>query len=123
MLGGLLIVALVWGLTNPFLRHYSKGIGAANRPSKGLADDFWFLVSSRGYLISLLVNLSGSALFYVLLADGELSVVVPVCNSLTFAFTLFSGFYFFGERISGRTVTGLLLIIVGIIIMTGGTLY
>jgi drug/metabolite transporter (DMT)-like permease len=118
MIEGLLIVALVWGLTNPFLRHYSKGIGAAARPRKGILDDLWFLVSSRGYLVSLLVNLSGSALFYVLLADGELSVVVPVCNSLTFAFTLLSGYYFFGERITTRTVAGLVLIVVGIVIMT-----
>ena len=118
MLLGLFLVALFWGVTNPFLKHYSTGITSRRRAaSAGVWADFRFLLSSRGYVASLLINWIGSVLFYVMLADGDLSVVVPVCNSLTFGVTLVCGYLAFGERISGRTLVGLGFIVAGIVCM------
>lgn len=113
---GLLIVALFWGTTNPFLKHYSAGI--SRRQGQGLLGEARFLWSSRGYLCSLLLNWVGSVLFYLLLRDGDLSVVVPVCNSLTFALTLLVGAVFFGEPISRGTILGLGFIVAGTLLMT-----
>ncbi len=108
MFVGALIVALVWGITNPFLRHFSSGI-----TGNSLSSDFWFLFSRPGYLLSLVVNLSGSVLFYLLLRDGDLSVVSPLCNGLTFAVTLVSGRLFFREQVSMRAAFGVIFIVLG----------
>lgn len=113
MLWGCLVVSLFWGVTNPFLRHYSKGMDG-----KGVAQDFLFLGSRVGYLLALLVNWVGSALFYVLLRDGDLSVVAPLANGMTFAVTMLCGWLVFGERAGARGVLGIALVGAGTAVMT-----
>jgi multidrug transporter EmrE-like cation transporter len=112
MLFGVLFVALVWGATNPFLRYYSQGVSG-----RGVGSDLRFLASRPGYLVSLLFNWSGSVLFYLLLRDGDLSVVSPLCNGLTFAITLICGRLFFQETISSKAMVGISLIVLGTAVM------
>jgi uncharacterized membrane protein len=108
-----MLVALIWGVTNCFLKLYSKGISTQSRDN-----DFMFLLRRWKYLLSLAVNLCGSVLFYILLKDNDISYVVPVVNSMTFGFTTLSGYLFFDEKISYRVWIGLSLVCVGIVIMT-----
>jgi drug/metabolite transporter (DMT)-like permease len=108
MLVGCLIVALFWGVTNPLLRHYAQGVRG-----QGIAGDFVFLGSRPGYVLSLAANWMGSALFYVLLREGDLSLVSPLANGLTFAVTLLCGRFFFGERVGARGIAGVALIGLG----------
>jgi multidrug transporter EmrE-like cation transporter len=105
-------VAILWGCTNPFLRHYSEGI--STRPQMGFVEDIRFLLSRRGYLAALGVNLLGSVAFYLSMRDNAVGVVVPVANALTFVVTGVVGMWLFGERISVRTLVGLLLIVIGV---------
>lgn len=114
MLAVLMGVALLWGCTNPFLKHYSAGIAA--RRSSGVVADLRFLLLRPGYAASLAVNLLGSVGFYMALSDWPVSVVVPVANSLTFVTTALVGALCFGEQTSARDVLGMVLVVAGVAI-------
>lgn len=95
----LLGVAFLWGVTNPFIRRGSKGINELPQKSNALLNmlnEFLFLFTNPVYLISMAINFSGSFLFYYLLSQADISLVVPLCNALTFLFTTITG-RFLGE--------------------------
>ncbi|XP_063810324.1 transmembrane protein 234 isoform X1 [Pseudophryne corroboree] len=52
------------------------------------------------YIIPFLLNQSGSVVFYLTLVSAELSLAVPICNSLALVFTVMSG-WILGEDIGG----------------------
>ncbi|XP_018422065.1 PREDICTED: transmembrane protein 234 [Nanorana parkeri] len=112
----LLLVALLWGVTNPFLRKGAEGVERVKEESKvwRLLCEAKFLISNYRYIIPFLLNQSGSVFFYLTLASTELSLAVPVCNSLALVFTVVTG-WMLGEDIGGKgAVFGLLITIVGI---------
>jgi len=69
----IIISALLWGATNPFIRKASVGI------EKIHADTFFtktllelkFLFTNLNYLIPFLLNQTGSVFFYVALANSS----------------------------------------------------
>ncbi|XP_058853382.1 transmembrane protein 234 [Acipenser ruthenus] len=66
------------------------------------------------YLVPFLLNQSGSVIYYLTLASTDLSLAVPVSNSLTFLFTLLTG-KLLGEEIGGkRAVFGMFLTMLGV---------
>ncbi|KXS16803.1 hypothetical protein M427DRAFT_133879 [Gonapodya prolifera JEL478] len=114
----LIVVAFLWGATNPFLRIESQGLESTTKPQGqgvvgGYAAELAYLGTRWKYLLALGVNLSGSVLFYYLLSTADLSVTALV-NALTFAFTSLIGWAFFGESISGRSLLGMCLVVVGV---------
>ena len=80
---GCLIVATVWGATNPFIKRGTQGLNSA----KTRMDEFKYLATTPSYLIPQILNLSGSLLFYLLLSKSDISFIVPVTNALTFCIT------------------------------------
>lgn len=48
------------------------------------------------YLLPFLLNQCGSVLYFLTLQDTDISLAVPVSNSLTFVFTAMTG-WFLGE--------------------------
>ncbi|KFP86374.1 Transmembrane protein 234, partial [Apaloderma vittatum] len=52
-------------------------------------------------MVPFLLNQSGSLLFYLTLASTDLSVAVPLCNSLALIVTLVTG-KILGEDIGGK---------------------
>ncbi|KAK3710164.1 hypothetical protein QZH41_010554, partial [Actinostola sp. cb2023] len=52
------------------------------------------------YMIPFLLNQSGSVLFYLTLASADLSLAVPITNSLTFLFTILTGKLLGEENVS-----------------------
>ncbi|NXJ84959.1 TM234 protein, partial [Trogon melanurus] len=65
-------------------------------------------------MVPFLLNQSGSLLFYLTLASTDLSVAVPLCNSLALIVTLVTG-KILGEDIGGkRAVAGMLLTVLGV---------
>lgn len=85
------------GLTSPFLR-----LAALNAPPtpiypthltpfqlhvKKLKFSIWSLITRPSYLIPLVINLTGSVWFFILIGGAELSLTVPIVNSMALGFT------------------------------------
>ncbi|XJO71864.1 hypothetical protein BDV3_001301 [Batrachochytrium dendrobatidis] len=94
---GLFIVAICWGFTNPFIKSGSKGLEAVSLKHASSswwtrqAAELWFLGTRWQYVLPLAVNLSGSTVYYYTLGDADISLAVPITNSLTLALTVLSG--------------------------------
>ncbi|KAG8178957.1 hypothetical protein JTE90_013113 [Oedothorax gibbosus] len=112
----LIIVAALWGFTTPLLRHGSKGIENVSRdnPLSQWLAELYFLGTNTKYMIPFLINQSGSALYVLALGSADLSLAVPLTNSLTFIFVSLSG-HLLGEK-GGKSVsyTGMTLVAAGI---------
>ncbi|KAI9355444.1 hypothetical protein DFJ73DRAFT_825733 [Zopfochytrium polystomum] len=120
--GGLLAVAICWGLTNPFIKLGSKGVDRVNRRhatsswiTRTLAE-YWFLLSKWQFTLPLAINLSGSAVYYYTLGQTNMSMVVPVTSSLTLAFTTVGGVIMGEDLGSGETILGLGLVFLGVLL-------
>lgn len=123
----LVLVALLWGGTNPLIKKGSVGLDTvkASTPWGQFAKEVAFLVTNLKvrnrrvffiilihlfrnlerrlnlellivvfflqYIIPFLVNQCGSVLYFLTLQNTDLSLAVPVSNSLTFVFTAIAG--------------------------------
>nr|XP_019940197.1 PREDICTED: transmembrane protein 234 [Paralichthys olivaceus] len=112
----LLLVSVLWGCTNPFLKRGTAGIEdvrGSGRLTQLLAE-VKFLFLNTKYLVPFLLNQCGSLVYYYTLSTSELSLVVPVANSLTFLCTLLTG-KLLGEEFGGKQgVAGMFLTMAGI---------
>ncbi|XP_065368025.1 transmembrane protein 234 homolog [Calliphora vicina] len=111
----LIAVGILWGCTNPFIKLGSQGIEQINTGSS--AKNIWLELKTIAlrlkYWVPFLLNQSGSVLYVWTLQSCNITVAVPVANSLTFAFTAITG-YMLGERIPGKNIIiGTLLVCVG----------
>ncbi|XP_028936260.1 transmembrane protein 234 [Ornithorhynchus anatinus] len=120
----LLLVSVLWGVTNPLLKAGTAGLDAVRSQGRGpgpgrgqlpqLLEEMKFLALNYKYMVPFLLNQCGSLLFYITLASADLTLAVPLCNSLALIITLGVG-QFFGEDIGGkRAAVGLLLTISGL---------
>ncbi|XP_041096639.1 transmembrane protein 234 [Polyodon spathula] len=112
----LVIVAVLWGGTNPFLKKGTEGIEDVKKGNAVLQflAEIRFLFLNYKYLVPFLLNQSGSVIYYLTLASTDLSLAVPVSSSLTFLFTLLTG-KLLGEEIGGkRAVFGMFLTMLGV---------
>ena len=109
-------VALVWGSTNPLLRRGSQGIEKIQKSNKilQLLAELKFLALNWHYAIPFLINQSGSVLYYLTIAGADISLAVPITNSLTFLVTTLAG-RALGEKVhSFWTYVGIALVMCGI---------
>ncbi|XP_053668011.1 transmembrane protein 234 homolog [Anopheles marshallii] len=114
----ILLVAFMWGSTNPFIKRGSIGYNELKANSK--LGQLWleirFLISRWQYLLPLLVNQLGSIVYVFTLQRTALSLTVPMANSLTFVFTAITA-RLLGERQSGwKIYCGMALVILGTVI-------
>ncbi|XP_006798578.1 transmembrane protein 234 [Neolamprologus brichardi] len=112
----LLLVSVLWGCTNPFLKRGTEGIENVTKTNKvaQLLAELRFLFLNIKYLVPFLLNQSGSVVYYYTLSTTELSFAVPVANSLTLLCTLLTG-KCLGEEIGGKqAVVGMFLTMAGI---------
>lgn len=111
-----MLVAVLWGSTGPFLRTGAAGLEDVQRQGRlqQLLAEICFLGLNYKYMVPFLLNQCGSLLFYLTLASAELSLAVPLCNSLALVVTLVTG-RILGEDIGGkRAVAGMLLTLLGV---------
>lgn len=111
----LVAVAFLWGATNPFIRRGSVGvedIKATSSINQFIAE-IVFLITRWQYLIPFLLNQFGSVLYVLTLQDTELSVAVPVANSLSFVFTAISALLLGEQRASLKNYIGMTSVMVG----------
>jgi multidrug transporter EmrE-like cation transporter len=118
-----LISSILWGVTNPFIRKNSAGIEKiqATNTFNRIFLELKFLFTNINYLIPFLLNQFGSIFFYIALGYANLSLVVPITNSLTLLFTTITGI-FLGEQVCNlKTFIGLSFVITGISICVSST--
>lgn len=115
---GFLMVGACWGLTTPFMRRaamyiqlplqtcvvsniIARNYAPPQRPSLTNPNNSWLkrkvlgiwyavigVLSRPAYAVPLLLNVTGSVWFFVLIGQAELSLTVPITNSLAFLFTV-----------------------------------
>ncbi|KAI8928667.1 hypothetical protein BC831DRAFT_447496 [Entophlyctis helioformis] len=119
---GLLLVAVCWGFTNPFIKYGSQGLDKVSQAHAGSpwwkrqAAEAWFLATRWQYVVPLAINLSGSTVYYYTLGDADLSLAVPIANSLTFAFTTLAG-VILGESFgSWQRIAGMAMVFAGVLL-------
>jgi hypothetical protein len=116
----MIIVGALWGCTNPLLRKGSvESTKSSRRTSK---NDSFLLASLKSFLnvkvwLPYALNQSGSIVFYILLAKSDLSLAVPICNSLALLFSIITSLML-GEPMQKpfRSFLGATLVVVGVTI-------
>ena len=103
-----LCVGVLWGGTNPFIKRAqamsrSRGVGVDNKATANSQTSAFRLLTETYALIPYGINQCGSILFFILLSKEPVSQATPICNSLTFVFTAFTGYYFCGEKVGNTT--------------------
>lgn len=72
------------------------------------------LLRSPSYAVPLVINLTGSVWFFLLIGKAELSLTVPITNSLAFLFTVLGEWWAEGKVISRDTWIGMAFVLGGI---------
>ncbi|KAL6859706.1 hypothetical protein J3F83DRAFT_748677 [Trichoderma novae-zelandiae] len=124
-----ILVGLAWGLTTPFIRRAARAHKPAPHPlldspavraswlrSRLLGALFAALDLLRNprYAVPLVLNLTGSLWFFLLIGKAELSLTVPIVNAMAFLFTVLGEWLVEGKVISRETGIGMVLSLAGI---------
>lgn len=112
----LVAVAVLWGATNPLMKKGSAGIENINYSSRivQLLMEVQFLALRWQYALPFLLNQSGSLLYYFTLSQADISLAVPITNSLTFLITSLVS-RLLGEKVhSYWTYVGMLCVLCGV---------
>lgn len=126
---GFLLVGLAWGLTTPFIRRAAKTHNPPEHPLLARSDVQASRLKSRlygaffgvvdllrntRYAVPLLINLTGSVWFFLLIGQAELSLTVPIVNTLAFLFTVLGDWWVDKKVIDRNTWIGMMLSLTGI---------
>jgi hypothetical protein len=133
--GSFALVGALWGCTNPLLKEGSsssvdQAARVAQKSNKQEASgDLWSrqlrilfgVLTNWRFLLPYVLNQSGSVVYVYLLGSSDISLAVPICNSLTFVFTAITS-WLMGERMGdpGKTLGGAALVLVGVTICVAG---
>ena len=124
---GFLLVGMAWGLTVPFMRRAAISYTAPSRPI--LSDPsvsrlrrlilkviyaVFDLLRRPAYLIPLLINITGSIWFFLLIGKAELSLTGPISNAFAFLFTVLGEWWAEGKVVTRNTWIGMGMVVLGI---------
>ncbi|XP_053123989.1 transmembrane protein 234 isoform X1 [Hemicordylus capensis] len=115
-IAALIMVAVLWGGTNPFLKRGTEGLEQVKGEKRTLQllAEMKFLCLNYKYMVPFVLNQCGSVVYYFTLASTDLTLAVPLCNSLALMFTLATG-KMLGEDLGGaRAALGMLLTALGV---------
>lgn len=111
------LVAMVWGCTNPLLRRGSEVVdpGPASTGVMATLTQLVRTLANWRFTVPFVINQSGSLLYFWLLGSTEISMAVPIVNSLTFIFTALAA-RMMGEqqRLTPSVIVGTALIGIGV---------
>ncbi|KAJ5623131.1 hypothetical protein N7490_011736 [Penicillium lividum] len=91
--------------------------GSGSWVKRKIVTIFWTVVNllrTPAYSIPLVINLTGSIWFFLLVGKHELSLTVPLANSSAFLFTVLGEWYVDRKVIAKQTWLGLVLVLGGI---------
>ncbi|KAF2137219.1 uncharacterized protein K452DRAFT_278864 [Aplosporella prunicola CBS 121167] len=124
---GFLLVGAAWGLTTPFMRRAAVNYTPPTRPYLQDPSVSWVkrklwtvifavvdLLRRPAYAVPLLLNVTGSVWFFLLIGQAELSLTVPITNSLAFLFTVLGEWWAEKKVISRDTWIGMAFVLGGI---------
>ena len=117
-----LFVALVWGCTNPLLKRGSvdiEKITVQNKLKRALLQ-LKLLLLTPSFTVPFLVNQSGSVFYYLAVANSNISVAVPVINSLTLVVTTLTGRLMGEQALPVKSYIGMALVVTGVCIAVLG---
>ncbi|KAH0948292.1 hypothetical protein HN011_012282 [Eciton burchellii] len=111
----LCLVAILWGVTNPFIKRGARGLEGveASSASRQFIKELAFLVTNPEYILPFVLNQCGSVLYFLTLQNTDISLAVPVSNSLTFVFTAITGWFLGEEKAHRNTYLGMILVLCG----------
>ncbi|KAF2773781.1 hypothetical protein EJ03DRAFT_340671 [Teratosphaeria nubilosa] len=125
-----LLVGAAWGLTTPLMRRAAVKRNEAPQPERptlsnpnvpwirrkiwGVIYAVLDLLKNPAYAVPLLLNITGSVWFFILVGQAELSLTVPITNSLAFLFTVLGEWYAEGKGISRDTWIGVIFVLGGV---------
>ncbi|GAM26794.1 hypothetical protein SAMD00019534_099690 [Acytostelium subglobosum LB1] len=112
----LVLVGIIWGCTNPLIKRGSEGVSAIKKEGAlhQFIAEFIYLWTKPSYVIPMLTNLSGSVVFFYTLSQADISLVVPISNSLTFLFTALMGMMLGEKTLGMKSYIGMLFILIGV---------
>jgi multidrug transporter EmrE-like cation transporter len=128
VVGWLLAIGTVWGITNALLKRGAliadeakraaaeaqKQSGSRRSMVASFLGDWIRLLCVWQYSLPFLLNLSMSVLFVIKLGDSPITLAVPVTNATTFAVTAVAGAAL-GEKMRPlETLIGVALIVAGV---------
>lgn len=110
-----ILVGLLWGATNPLLKRGGAGVENIKHPSRILQFllEMKFLALNWRYMLPFTINQLGAVIYYMTIATADITLAVPITNSLTFLFTTLFG-RLLGEPISHWTTAGIVLVTGGV---------
>ncbi|XP_060849039.1 transmembrane protein 234 homolog isoform X2 [Rhopalosiphum padi] len=108
----LLIVGVLWGSTNPFLKAATSKI--KRNKTFSIISEVTNHVTNWHYLIPFIINQCGSLLFYFTLKYSDISLAVPIANGVSFVSTSIVGTLIGEEKPKFRTMVGILFLLFGI---------
>ena len=110
-----ILVGLVWGATNPFIKRNSAGIKDVAHPNRVVKFllELKFLALNWKYMVPFTINQLGAVLYYATIGKADITLAVPITNSLALIFTALFG-KLLGENISKWTVGGGALVMSGV---------
>ncbi|XP_053989886.1 transmembrane protein 234 homolog isoform X2 [Hylaeus anthracinus] len=91
----LALVAFLYGVTNPFIKKGAQGLENVKSSSRfgQFFNELAFLVTKLKYIVPFIINQCGSILYFLTLSSTDISLAVPVTNSLTFVVTAITDTY------------------------------
>ncbi|XP_053989885.1 transmembrane protein 234 homolog isoform X1 [Hylaeus anthracinus] len=111
----LALVAFLYGVTNPFIKKGAQGLENVKSSSRfgQFFNELAFLVTKLKYIVPFIINQCGSILYFLTLSSTDISLAVPVTNSLTFVVTAITGWFMGEEKIHRNTYIGMAMVLIG----------
>lgn len=122
ILAACLLVGFLWGSTNPFMKRGAQasslsGSWLERLPVPRSALELVLPLTQLSYLVPLLVNQSGSLVYYLTLGNADISVVGPLANSFTFVFTALCGRLLGEPQLHWQGYLGICSVLIGVAII------
>ena len=113
----MILVGALWGCTNPLLRKGAAEVEPNQRTNASSLKVVLMTFLNFRVWLPYLLNQSGSIVFYVLLANSDLTLAVPICNALAMVFSFMTSACL-GEKIDKpfQAFVGATLVLVGVTI-------